>query len=90
LGIDQEAAVLLKTNGDASVVGKGNAYLIEPAKTIARPEGGRALTTGPFLVQRIRHGSRFDLFHAEELGDYYQLAIREGTVQRMQSEGALY
>jgi cyanophycinase len=80
LGIDQEAAVLLNRDGGAVVVGKGSAYLVEPAKSMVVPVAGKPLNSGPFLVQRIRSQQRFDLFRAGEMGDYFQLTITEGAV----------
>lgn len=80
LGIDQEAAVLLRPNGAAEVVGKGSAYLVEPAKSMTSPVAGVALDSGPFLVQRIRSGERFDLFHVGEVGDFLQFIVAHGVV----------
>jgi cyanophycinase len=80
LGIDQEAAVLLNRNGGAVVVGNGSAYLVEPAKSMPVPEAGKPLDSGPFLVRKIRSQQRFDLFHAGEIGDYFQLTVAGGVV----------
>jgi cyanophycinase len=80
LGIDQETSVLLCPSGAAEVVGKGSAYLVEPAKSLTSSAAGVALDSGPFLVQRIRSGERFDLFHVGEMGDFLQLTVANGVV----------
>ena len=80
LGIDQETAVLLRPSGAAEVVGKGSAYLVEPAKSMTSPVAGLALDSGPLLVQRIRSGERFDLFHVGEVGDFLQLTVANGVI----------
>ena len=90
LGVDQETAVLIRPNGAAEVVGKGSAYWIEPATSLAAPEANRPLTSGPFLVQKIEHGMRFDRYHARQFGDYYQLAVEAGTIKPLQSGRSIY
>lgn len=90
LGIDQEAAVLLNRNGGAVVVGKGCAYLVEPAKSIALPEAGKPLDSGPFLVQKIRSRQRFDLFHAGQMGDYFQLSVTGGVIHSSRPGDSAY
>ena len=80
LGIDQETAVLLRPSGAAEVVGKGSAYLVEPAKSMTSPVAGLALDSGPLLVRRIRSGERFDLFHVGEVGDFLELTVANGVI----------
>jgi cyanophycinase len=90
LGVEQDTALLVKPNGSTVVIGKGAAYLVEPSKSLTGPEAGKPLTTGPFLVQKIPAGERFDLFHAGELGDYYQLHVEAGAIRSSRADGAVY
>ena len=91
LGVDQETAMLLTPEGAAEVVGKGHAYWIEPtnflpapelaASRLATPEIDKPLSSGPFFVRKIEHGTRFSLYRRGHFSHQYQLKIEGGTIQ---------
>jgi hypothetical protein len=88
--VEQDTAILLQPNGSTVVVGKGGAYLVEPSKSLTGPEAGKPLTAGPFRVQKIGAGERFDLFRAGELGDCYQLDVEAGAIRSSRADGTVY
>jgi cyanophycinase len=61
IGIEQTAAVLLDPSGKATVVGHGDAYFIDASKASGTLTPSQPLTYGPYQVQKVTPGHRFNL-----------------------------
>lgn len=91
IGIDERAAVLVESDGQASVVGQGmGAWFIDAKHASGTMEKGQPLTFGAFDVQRIAPGHSFNL--ATWTGDStaYKLSVSAGVVHSTQRPEAIY
>jgi cyanophycinase len=92
IAVDEKSAVLLESDGSATVVGTGaGAYFME---TTAPPEVCREKTPLTFRnidVYRVGTGSTFDLKSWEGKGGVgYRLSVNNGKVESTQAGGAVY
>ncbi|NQW04683.1 MAG: cyanophycinase [Acidobacteria bacterium] len=60
LAIDRETAVLVESDGTATVVGPKTAYFMESARPPQRCEPGAALSYFPIAVYKVSRGSTFN------------------------------
>ncbi len=60
IGVDQETAVLLDLDGQATVAGKGSVFLVLPLKQIPKAEVGRPLDNASFSVRQKHSGETFN------------------------------
>jgi cyanophycinase len=91
IGIDERAAVLVESDGEASVVGQGaGAWFIDAKHASGVMKKAKPLTFGPFDVYKVAPGLSFNL--ATWTGDAttYQLAVKAGSVHSSQSGEAIY
>lgn len=91
IGVDQGAAVLLQTDGTATVVGKGAAYFVDavqaPGITLER---NRPLTYKDFAVQKVAPGNSFDLKSWSGWTTRYLLSVKAGKIESTQAGGGVY
>lgn len=91
IGVDQGAAVLLQTDGTATVIGKGAAYFVEavraPGITLER---NQPLTYKDFAVQKVVPGNSFDMKSWSGLTTRYLLSVKAGKIESTQGAGAVY
>jgi cyanophycinase-like exopeptidase len=90
LGIEERAAVLLEPDGRAHVVGYGDAYFIDADAAKGVPQKGKALTYGPFAVQKVAPGA--DFFIKSWAGDSisYKLSVEAGKIRSTQTANEIY
>ena len=88
IAVDQEAALLVESDGSARAVGKGPVYLLETteAPTVCRP--GQPLTMGGIRAIRLAPNHRADLERWTADGKPYVLSVDAGRVQS--SSGRIY
>jgi len=90
IGIDERAAVLMEPDGEARVVGFGNAYLVMPFPPAPVILSGKSLDAANFDVHRIRPGSSFDL-SKRCCGDTpYSLVVEKGDMRTTRDIGPIY
>lgn len=61
VGVDQETAVLLEPDGQATVIGKGSAFFLLPYTPVPTIEAGKPLDDANFDLQRVPAGKSFHL-----------------------------
>jgi len=90
LGVDQGSAVLLDADGNARVVGSGNAYFIETSDADGPLCDGKPLTFGPYTVAKVAPNHTFDLKTWTGDATSYLLSARNGKLHSTQPGGGLY
>jgi cyanophycinase len=90
IGVEQTAAVLVEPDGKATVVGHGSAYFVDPQGGKGLVEAGKTLTFGPFAVQKVEPGHRFDLKSWAGDATAYTLSVEAGKIQSKQKGGGVY
>jgi len=90
IGIDEGAAVLLESNGKATIVGRAGAYFLEPASPIAELRQHTPLTFAKIEVQKVAPGGVFNLRNWRGESTRYMLSVDAGVVHSTQSGGAIY
>jgi cyanophycinase len=90
IGIEERAAVLLEPDGAARVVGRGGAYFIDAGGAAGVVERGRALTFGPYAVQKVLPGKTFNVksWTGESVG--YRLDVKDGRIVSSQAGRKVY
>jgi cyanophycinase len=90
IGIEERAAVLLESDGQARVVGKGPAYFIDTARTHGHLVSGTPVTYGPYDVFRVSPGHSFNVktWHGDAVA--YTLSVEAGTIHSTQPGGGVY
>jgi len=90
IGVQEKAAVLLEPDGQARVVGKGNAYFVDAGKGSGTLERGKPLSFGPYAVVKVAPGHVFDLKNWTGDGTVYSLSVQDGKVRSTQAGGEVY
>jgi cyanophycinase len=90
IGIQEKAAVLLEPDGHATVVGRGDAYLVRPLVPVAVLADGEPLTGATFEVQKVAPGKTFDLAGWKSDSAPYKLSVESGKISSTQESGAIY
>ena len=89
IAVDQESAVLVETDGTATVVGKAPTYFIETTAKAAVCKTGAPLTMGGFKTYRVPPGGSFNLkTWTGTGGTAYVLSVDAGVVSS--SSGKIY
>ncbi|MGB6688677.1 MAG: cyanophycinase [Terracidiphilus sp.] len=90
IGIDEGAAVLLGSNGKATVVGHANAYFLQPSSPpeVLRPH--TPLSFAKIDVQRIAPGGEFNLSEWRGKSERYTLSVDAGLIHSTQPNDVLY
>ncbi|HEX8810880.1 MAG TPA: hypothetical protein VF742_02695, partial [Terracidiphilus sp.] len=90
IGVDQGAALLLEPDGNATVVGHGNAYFIDPHRGYGELELHSPLTFGPYKVQKVTPGHAFNLKTWTGDTTNYFFSVKDGVIHSTQAGGAIY
>ena len=91
IGIDERAAVLVESDGEASVVGQGiGAWFIDAKRAMGVMESGRPVNFGEFDVQKVAPGHCFNLKAWTGDATVYELSVKAGAVQLTRPGGAIY
>jgi cyanophycinase len=90
IGVQERTAVLLETDGRATVMGQCCAYFIDAGKAEGAVEKGKPMTFGPFNVERVAPGHSFDLKEWRGDATKYTLSVKAGTIHSTQPGGAVY
>lgn len=89
IAVDSTTAVLMDTDGAATVVGKTAAYFLSVGKPPAVCAPGQPLTMGDVAVYRVTAGGHFDIKNWKGRGGLaYTLTVDKGLVRS--SRGELY
>lgn len=90
IGIDEGAALLLGSNGKATVVGHANAYFLQPSEPpeVLRPH--TPLSFAKIEVQKVAPQGEFNLNGWRGKSERYTLSVDAGVVRSTLSDGAIY
>lgn len=90
IGVEQRAAVLLEPDGHARVVGYGAAYFIDASGASGTVAESKALSYGPYAVQKVSAGHTFNLKTWTGDATHYTLSVEAGAIHSTQAEDAVY
>ena len=92
VAIDEKSAVLVETDGKATVVGTGRgAYFLRPTQAPEVCEKGTPLTFRNVSVYRVPAGGHFDLTSwTGDGGTAYSLSVERGKIESTQRNGEVY
>lgn len=90
VGIEEKAAVLLEPDGRATVVGHGDAYLVDSKDMVAGLEKDSSLTLTGASVLKVAPGHTFNIKNWQGDGVSYSLSAKEGKIQSTQPGGGVY
>jgi cyanophycinase len=90
IGVEQGAAVLVEPDGAARVIGRGAAYFIDVRGATGAATRGKPLTFGPYSVQKVASGHKFDLKTWSGEAAKYDLNVERGAIKSTQPGGAVY
>jgi len=90
IGVEQAAAVLLEPDGDATLVGHGSAYFVEPVGSADVLAAGRPLTFNRFDVKKVGPGHRFNVKAWTGDATPYTLSVKDGKIRSTQAGGSVY
>lgn len=92
IAIDEKSAVLVESDGRATVVGSGHgAYFINPTQSPETCKRKVPLTFRHISVYKSPTGSQFDLASwAGQRGTGYELTVDQGTIHSTQADGSIY
>ena len=90
IGIDQETAVLLEPDGQATVVGKGAAYFLRASGKPAVLKKGVPLGFGPVDAVKLKAGGRFDVVAWKGGAEAYVYTVTDGVVWSSMKGGGIY
>jgi cyanophycinase len=90
IGVEQTGAVLLEPNGEATVVGHGSAYFIEPLKQAEILKANKPLSFLHLKVQTVPPGHGFNVMNWSGDEVSYSVVVRNGELIWMQNYGWIY
>ncbi|MFY9842375.1 MAG: cyanophycinase [Terriglobales bacterium] len=92
VAVDEKSAVLVESDGSATVVGNGRgAYFLRPTRKPEVCRKGERLTFRGISVYREPSGAHFDLVHWKGSGGTaYFLSVEAGTVTSTQADKSIY
>ena len=90
IGIEERAAVLLESDGKATVVGHGSAYFVDAQVADGTVAERKPLTFGPFAVDRVAPGHTFDLKKWRGDTTQYKLNVDRGMIRSAQAGSGVY
>ena len=91
IGVDEKTAVLVNTDGIASVVGTSAAYFlsVNEAPKVCLP--GKALSFHNISVYKVLAGQQFNLSTWQASGHVaYSLSVEDGVIRSTQADGEIY
>jgi cyanophycinase len=90
IGVEQGTAVMLESDGRATVVGHGSAYFVDPVATEPSFSAGKPLSIGAVRVQKVRPGHTFNVKSWSGEAVRYSLSVSGGTIHSTQPGGSVY
>jgi cyanophycinase len=90
IGVDERAAVLLQPDGNAHVVGFGDAYFIDADHAVGAIQMHKPLTYGSFTVQKVAPGANFYIKSWAGDAITYKLTLENGKIRSTQNANYLY
>jgi len=101
IGIEEGTALLLDTNGQGKVVGKGAAYLVDPTPALnnaqftdpfnkASVELESPFSLDYFDVYKVTPGGKFNLNEPLKGVNHYALSVHAGQIHTNQAGSAIY
>jgi cyanophycinase-like exopeptidase len=92
IAIDEKSAVLVESDGKATVVGNGKgAYFLLPSRPPGVCQTGQPLTFHDIAVYRAPTGAHFNVpAWKGEGGAAYSLTVEKGKIQSTQSNHEIY
>jgi cyanophycinase len=92
VAIDEKSAVLVESDGKATVVGNGKgAYFLRPTEMPETCKPGMPLTFRNLGVYRVAAGGHFDLSSwSGQGGTAYSLSVEQGKIKSTQPGGGIY
>ncbi len=90
IGIQERAAVLLEPNGQATVVGKGDAYFCDPKEMAQGIGADKPLVMRNVDVQKAEPGHVFNVKSWTGDAVRYTLSVENGVVHSTQAGGGIY
>jgi len=90
IGVDEGAAVLVGTNGKATVVGHANAYFLQPSGPPSELRPHTPLSFTKIDVQRVAPGQEFSLSNWLGKSERYTLSADAGVLHSTQPNNVIY
>jgi cyanophycinase len=90
IAVDENAALLVETDGSARVVGEGPVYFLEATKAPTACDYRQPLTFNDISVQRVQPDKSFQLKKWSGEADTYSLSVTKGIVQASGSSHGVY
>jgi len=90
IAVDENAALLVETDGSARVVGEGPVYFLEATKAPTVCDYRQPLTFNGISVQRVQPGKTFQLTKWSGEADTYSLSVTKGIVHAFGSSHGIY
>jgi cyanophycinase len=90
IGIDEGSAVLVGSNGKATVVGHAKAYFLQPTAPPGVLQPHTSLTFARIEVQRVAPGGEFNLNDWRGKSERYTLSVAAGALQSTQPNNVIY
>jgi cyanophycinase len=91
IAVEQDAAVLLESDGQAKVIGSGAAYFLETKSSPAVCKRQTPLSFSGITVHRATSGASFNVKDWKGSGgDDYQLSVVNGEIKALSSNHGIY
>jgi|HubBroStandDraft_1064217.scaffolds.fasta_scaffold168641_1 cyanophycinase len=91
IAVDEGSALLLESDGSATLSGLGFAYFLRTTEAPQVCEASKPLTFRSILVYRIGNSGRFDVKHWRGYGGTaYSVSVEDGVLRSSQAGGSLY
>lgn len=90
IAVDENAALLLETDGSGLVVGEGHIYFLQATHQPETCEYRQPLSFSGIRVQRVATGKTFDVKKWQGEADTYSLIVKSGTVEAAGSDHGIY
>jgi len=90
IAVDENAALLVETDGSASAVGTGHIYFLDATHNPEHCAYRQPFTFGPVRVQRVAVGKSFQVKKWQGEADSYSLFVKDGKVEANGSDRGIY
>jgi cyanophycinase len=90
IAVDENAALLVETDGSARAVGEGHVYFLEAKQKPEACAYRQPLTFSPVAAERVAIGQAFNIKKWNGHGDSYTLSVKNGAVQSSGNSRGIY
>lgn len=90
IAVDENAALLVETDGSAGAVGEGHVYFLEAGRKPEQCAYRQPLTFSGIRVQRVAVGKSFDVKKWRGDADAYSLSVKNGKVEATGGDHGVY